>query len=113
MLLELPSNLLLHKFGARLTFMRIMVLRGLTSSATAFVTTPIQFYIARVLLGMFEAGTFPGFILYLSYWYPSHLRALVNGLFSFGMPITGVIGGPISGWIMKNLDGIAGWHGWQ
>ena len=92
LLLEVPSNLLLEKIGARLTFLRIMVLWGLTSAATAFVTEAWQFYTIRLLLGMFEAGFFPGIILYLTYWYPSHRRGRVTGLFLFGMPITGVIG---------------------
>lgn len=113
LLFEVPSNLWLEKIGARLSFLRIMVLWGLASAATAFVTTPTHFYIVRLLLGMFEAGFFPGVILYLTYWYPSARRGRVTGLFMFGMPITGVIGGPLSGWIMKNLDGVAGWHGWQ
>ena len=86
LLFEVPSNLLLEKIGARLTFLRIMVLWGLTSAATAFVTEPWQFYGIRLLLGVFEAGFFPGIILYLTYWYPSHRRGRVTGLFLFGMP---------------------------
>lgn len=113
LLFEVPSNLWLEKIGARLTFLRIMVLWGLTSAATAWVTSPTQFYLVRLLLGMFEAGFFPGIILYLTYWYPSARRGRVTGLFMFGMPITGVIGGPLSGWILKTFDGVAGWHGWQ
>lgn len=113
LLFEVPSNLLLEKIGARLTFLRIMVLWGLASSATAFVTEPWQFYGVRLLLGMFEAGFFPGIILYLTYWYPSHRRGRVTGLFLFGMPITGVLGGPLSGMIMSGMEGVAGMHGWQ
>lgn len=113
LLFEVPSNLWLEKIGARLTFLRIMVLWGLTSAATAWVTTPTHFYIVRLLLGVFEAGFFPGVILYLTYWYPSIRRGRVTGLFLFGMPITGVIGGPLSGWILKTFDGVGGWHGWQ
>jgi len=113
LLFEVPSNLLLEKIGARLTFLRIMVLWGLASSATAFVTEPWQFYGVRLLLGMFEAGFFPGIILYLTYWYPSHRRGRVTGLFLFGMPITGVLGGPLSGMIMGGMEGMAGMHGWQ
>ena len=113
LLFEVPSNLWLEKIGARLSFLRIMVLWGLTSAATAWITTPTHFYIIRLLLGVFEAGFFPGIILYLTYWYPSHRRGRVTGLFLFGMPITGVFGGPLSGWILKNFDGVAGWHGWQ
>jgi len=113
LMFEVPSNLWLEKIGARLSFLRIMVLWGLTSAATAWVSTPTQFYMVRLLLGVFEAGFFPGVILYLTYWYPSRRRGRVTGLFLFGMPITGAIGGPLSGWILKNWDGVSGWHGWQ
>lgn len=113
LLFEVPSNLLLEKIGARLSFLRIMVLWGLTSAATAFVTEPWQFYGIRLLLGMFEAGFFPGIILYLTYWYPSQRRGRVTGLFLFGMPITGVLGGPLSGTIMSGMEGLGGMHGWQ
>src|SRR5246127_2452718 len=84
LLFEVPSNLLLEKIGARLTFLRIMVLWGLTSAATAFVTSPWQYFGIRLMLGIFEAGFFPGIILYLTYWYPSHRRGRVTGLFLFG-----------------------------
>jgi D-galactonate transporter len=110
---EVPSNLLLEKIGARLSFLRIMVLWGLTSAATAFVTEAWHFYVIRLLLGMFEAGFFPGIILFLTYWYPSHRRGRVTGLFLFGMPITGVLGGPLSGMIMGGMEGLGGMHGWQ
>lgn len=110
---EVPSNLLMERIGARLTFLRIMVLWGLCSAATMFVTEPWHFYTVRLLLGMFEAGFFPGVILYLTYWYPSHRRARVTGLFLFGVPVTGIIGGPISGMIMGGMDGLHGLHGWQ
>jgi D-galactonate transporter len=113
LLFEVPSNLLLEKIGARLTFLRIMVLWGLTSAATAWVTEAWQFYGIRLLLGVFEAGFFPGIILYLTYWFPSHRRGRVTGLFLFGMPITGVLGGPLSGMIMSGMEGLGGWHGWQ
>jgi MFS family permease len=113
LLFEVPSNLLLEKIGARLTFLRIMVLWGLASAATAFVTAPWQFYGIRLLLGIFEAGFFPGIILYLTYWYPSQRRGRVTGLFLFGMPITGVLGGPLSGTIMNGMEGFGGMHGWQ
>ena len=102
LLFEVPSNLLLEKIGARLSFLRIMVLWGLASAATAFVTQAWQFYVIRLLLGIFEAGFFPGIILYLTYWYPSQRRGRVNRHAAlFGMPITGVLGGPLSGTIMS------------
>jgi D-galactonate transporter len=113
LLFEVPSNLWLEKIGARLTFLRIMVLWGLTSAATMLVTEPWQFYTIRLLLGVFEAGFFPGVILYLTYWYPSHRRGSITGLFLFGMPITGVLGGPLSGMIMSQMHGVNGWAGWQ
>jgi len=112
-LCELPSNLWMQKIGARLTFLRIMVLWGLTSAATMFVVEPWQFYGVRLLLGVFEAGFFPGVILYLTWWYPSHRRGRVTGLFLFGIPITGMIGGPLSGAILTHMDGIDGLAGWQ
>src|SRR6201997_878886 len=77
LLFEVPSNLLLEKIGARLTFLRIMVLWGLASAATAFVSAPWQFYGIRLLLGIFEAGFFPGIILYLTYWYPRDRKSVV------------------------------------
>ena len=112
-LCELPSNLWMQKIGARLTFLRIMVLWGLTSAATMLVVEPWQFYTVRLLLGVFEAGFFPGVILYLTWWYPSHRRGRVTGLFLFGIPITGVLGGPISGAILSGMDGVHGYAGWQ
>jgi D-galactonate transporter len=113
MLLEVPSNLLFEKIGARLTFLRIMVLWGLCSAATMFVSQPWQFYTLRILLGAFEAGFFPGVILYLTYWFPSQRRARMTGFFLVGMPVTGMLGGPISGLIMSGMNGVAGYHGWQ
>jgi MFS family permease len=113
LLLEVPSNLLFERIGARLTFLRIMVLWGLVSAATMFVSTPLQFYVLRFLLGAFEAGFFPGIILYLTWWYPSARRGRVTGQFLFAMPVAGVLGGPLSGWIMSSLDGVASLGGWQ
>src|SRR3954451_18366537 len=113
LLFEVPSNLLLEKIGARLTFLRIMVFWGLCSAAMMFVSQPWQFYTLRFLLGAFEAGFFPGVILYLTYWYPSHRRGRITGLFLFGMPITGVIGGPLTGLILSGMNGVNGWAGWQ
>ncbi len=113
LLCELPSNLWMQKVGARLTFLRIMVLWGLTSAATMLVVEPWQFYTVRLLLGVFEAGFFPGVILYLTWWYPSHRRGRVTGLFLFGIPVTGVLGGPLSGAILSGMDGVYGYAGWQ
>jgi len=113
LLFEIPSNLLLERIGARLTLLRIMVLWGLTSAGTMFVTTPAQFYLARFLLGLFEGGFFPGIILYLTYWYPSTRRAAVTGQFMFAVPVAGMIGGPLSAWILSSLDKVAGLDGWR
>ncbi|MBB3223090.1 MFS transporter [Pseudoduganella umbonata] len=112
-LFEVPSNLLLEKIGARKTLLRIMVLWGLTSAGMMFITTPTQLYIARFLLGLFEAGFFPGIILYFTYWYPSGMRARIIALFMSGMAVAGIIGGPLSGWIMNDMAGVNGWAGWQ
>ena len=113
LLFEVPSNMLLEKIGVRLTLLRIMVLWGITSAATMFVSTPTQFYVARFLLGVFEGGFFPGIILYLSYWFPSRRRGLVTGMFMFAVPIAGIIGGPVSGLILAQMDGVRGMQGWQ
>jgi len=113
LLFEVPSNMLLERIGARLTMLRILVLWGITSSATMFVSTPMQFYVARFLLGVFEGGFFPGIILYLTYWFPSSRRGLVTGMFMFAVPIAGIIGGPISGFIMTAMDGMHAMRGWQ
>jgi len=112
-LFEVPSNLLLEKIGARKTLLRIMLLWGLTSAGMMFVTTPTQLYVARFLLGLFEAGFFPGIILYFTYWYPSHMRAKIIALFMSGMAVAGILGGPLSGWIMNDMAGVNGWTGWQ
>ncbi|HEX3635357.1 MAG TPA: MFS transporter, partial [Paraburkholderia sp.] len=81
---EVPSNVLMHRFGARVWISRIMITWALISAATLFVTTPTQFYALRLLLGIAEAGFFPGIVLYLTYWYPSARRSRVNALFMVG-----------------------------
>lgn len=112
-LFEVPSNLMLHKVGVRKTFLRIMVPWGLVAAASAFMTSPAHFYAVRFLLGVFEAGFFPGVLLYLSFWIPSQRRASVMALFLSAMAISGIVGGPISGWIMNGMDGLWGMDGWQ
>jgi MFS family permease len=112
-LFEVPSNLMLHRIGARKTFLRIMVPWGLVSAAAAFMVDPVHFYVLRFLLGVFEAGFFPGVLLYLSYWIPSSRRAGVMALFLSAMAISGIVGGPISGGIIEGFDGLWGLHGWQ
>ena len=112
-LFEVPSNLLLERIGARKTLLRIMVLWGLVASAMMFVSTPLQFYIVRFLLGVFEAGFFPGVILYFTYWYPSVRRGQVIAIFMSATTIVSLIAGPLCGSILKYFDGLAGLHGWQ
>ena len=112
-LFEVPSNLLLERIGARKTLLRIMVLWGLTAAAMAFVTTPAQFYIARFLLGVFEAGFFPGVILYFTYWFPSVRRGQVIAIFMSATTIISVIAGPLCGATLKYFDGVYGLAGWQ
>jgi MFS family permease len=113
MLFEIPSNLWLEKIGARKTFARITILWGLTSIAMIFVKTAVGFYVLRFLLGSFEAGLLPGVVLYLTYWFPSRRRALMLGLFQTSIPITGIIGSPLSGWIMSFAGGRMHLANWQ
>lgn len=112
-LFEVPSNLLLAKYGARKTFVRIMLLWGAASVSMAWVSTPMQFYLLRFTLGVFEAGFFPGIVLYLTYWYPPLRRASVLSFFFAGVAVAGVIGGLVSGWIMRDMAGVLGLKGWQ
>jgi sugar phosphate permease len=112
-LFEVPSNIVLHKVGARRWIGRIMVTWGLLSAATMFVTSPMAFYVIRFLLGAAEAGFFPGIILYLTYWYPAARRGKATSLFLAAIPFAGILGGPFSGWILQSMAGVNGWQGWQ
>ncbi|WP_367848019.1 MFS transporter [Rhodoferax sp. WC2427] len=112
-LFEVPSNMILHRTGARVWIARIMVTWGIISSCMMFVTTPTMFYVLRFFLGVSEAGFFPGIILYLTYWFPSARRARVVALFMTAIALSGVVGGPLSGWIMQAFAGVNGWSGWQ
>ena len=112
-LFEVPSNIILHKVGARLWIARVMITWGLISGAMMFVKTPTMFYVMRFALGLAEAGLFPGVILYLTYWFPSERRGKITALFMTGIPMSGVIGGPLSGWILQALSGAHGLAGWQ
>jgi D-galactonate transporter len=112
-LFEVPSNLLLERIGVRKTLLRIMFTWGIVSTAIAFVQTPMQFYIGRFLLGVLEAGFFPGIILYLTYWYPSARRGQIIALFLSATAIASVIAGPLSGATLKYFNDIGGLHGWQ
>lgn len=107
---EVPSNLIMHKVGARWWMTRIMVTWGLVAAAFALVQGPNSFYALRFLLGVAEAGFFPGVMLYLTYWYPAARRSWATGLFYMGLPIANMIGNPLSGGLLE-LDGVLGISG--
>jgi ACS family tartrate transporter-like MFS transporter len=111
-LFEVPSNLILERIGARVWIARIMITWGIISMAMFLVQGPVSFYVLRFLLGVAEAGFFPGMILYLTYWFPARERARGVALFMTAVPIAGVIGSPLSGALLT-LDGLAGLAGWQ
>jgi len=112
-LFEVPSNLLLVRIGARLTLARITILWGLTSMAMMLVRSESLFYILRFLLGVFEAGFFPGVVLYLTFWFPAEQRGRINGLFMTSFAIAGIVGGPLAGLIMSTMGGVGGLANWQ
>lgn len=109
---EIPSNLALNRFGARIWISRIMLTWGIISGAQAFVADEFSFYVVRFLLGIAEAGFFPGIIFYMTLWFPASYRARVVGLFMFAVPVSTVIGSPMSGYLL-NLHGALGLEGWQ
>lgn len=111
-LFEVPSNLFLERFGARRWIARIMFTWGLVSAAMVFVSGQWSLVTVRFLLGIAEAGFFPGIIFYLTLWFPSVYRARIVGLFMAAIPLSGVIGGPVSGYLL-GLNGVAGLQGWQ
>jgi ACS family phthalate transporter-like MFS transporter len=113
LLFEIPSNLLLEHSGARKSLLRIMVLTGLVSGATLFVKLPAHFYLVRLTLGAAQSGFFPGVILYLTYWYPSALRARMTAMFLLGLPTAGLVGNALSGWLLNRFAGVLGLSGWQ
>lgn len=110
---EIPNNLILRKYGARITLARIMICWGLISAAFMFMTTPMHYYILRVLLGIAEAGLFPGILLYISFWIPASRRAGFTAMFMSSMALASIIGGPLSGFIMHYFEGVGGMRGWQ
>ncbi|MEY4241177.1 MAG: hypothetical protein RJA14_873 [Pseudomonadota bacterium] len=112
-LFEVPSNLWMKRIGARLTIARIMFLWSLFSAMTAFMLVPWHFYTLRFLLGVAEAGFFPGVLLYLSYWAPAARRARMTAQFMAAMALAGIIANPLGGVIMTSMEGVAGLHGWQ
>ena len=109
---ELPSNLLLYRFGARRWLARIMITWGLAAAGTAFVQSPTSFYVLRFLLGVAEAGFFPGVTFLLASWFPAQYRVRVLAWFMLGVPISSVIAGPMSGWLLQ-LNGLLDLKGWQ
>src|ERR1700742_1370201 len=111
-LFEVPSNLLMARYGARVWFARILIGMGLVSMAGAFVQTPNQLYIARFLLGVAEAGYFPAIIIYLTAWFRSKEQATVVAMFTAAIPVSYVIGTPLSTWIMDHVNGL-GLTGWR
>lgn len=113
LMFEIPSNIALHKFGARRWIARIMMTWGLLSAAMMFIETPMTFYVLRFLIGIAEAGFFPGIIFYLTSWFPNHRRGVMISLFLVGLPISNMLGSLISGLIMQHFDGVAGYAGWQ
>jgi MFS family permease len=112
-LFDIPSNIILERFGARKWIARIMVTWGIISGSMMFVKSETAFYTLRFLLGVAEAGFFPGIILYLTYWYPPERRAKITALFLTAMPFSLFAGGMLSGWIMKTFNGVIGLTGWQ
>ena len=112
-LFEVPSNLLLQRLGARFWIARIMIVWGLVSTAMVFTRGPVSFYALRFVLGLAEAGFFPGVILYLTFWYTRAHRARMVAAFMTAIALSGLVGGPVSGWILGRLDGLGGYRGWQ
>ncbi len=110
---EVPCNLALQKLGAKYWLGPIMIVWGLVSASTMFVKTAHQFYAVRFLLGVVESGFFPGVILYLTFWFTSKHRAKVVSSFMTAIALSGVIGGPISGWILDHMSSLSGLRGWQ
>ena len=108
---EVPSTLMLHKVGARIWLSRIMVTWGLVSAAMMFAHDETSFYILRFLLGVAEAGLSPGVVLYLTYWFPQNQRGSAYGIYYFGVPVSLMVGGPVSGWLLESAQfGLTGWQ---
>lgn len=112
-LFELPSNLLMQRFGPRFWIARIMITWAVLSAGMVFVTTPTQFYVLRFLLGIAEAGFFPGIVFYLTLWFPSWRSARTLGLFILVTPLSTIVGSPLSGLILKLFENVGGLHNWQ
>jgi ACS family phthalate transporter-like MFS transporter len=113
LLLEVPSNLLMQRIGARKTLSRILLLWGLITVATAFARTSNEFVVARLALGAAEAGFFPGALLYMTYWFPARYRARVTSRFIIANAVAGIVGAPLSGWILTAMGGVWQLQAWQ
>jgi Sugar phosphate permease len=112
-LFEVPSNLLMHRYGARFWMFRIMFTWGLLSAGFAFAYNETIFLTLRFLLGIAEAGFFPGIVYYMTYWFPGRYRMQVMGMFYFGVPLAYVLGSPLSGFLLEYMHSFLGLHGWQ
>ncbi|ALS61682.1 MFS transporter [Pandoraea norimbergensis] len=111
-LCEVPSNLALYRFGARRWLARIMITWGIFAAATALATGPMSFYVIRLLLGIGEAGFFPGVIFFLAVWFPANYRTRVLAWFTVSTPLSSLVGGPLSTWLLQ-MDGMLGLAGWK
>src|ERR1700755_58717 len=111
-LFEVPSNIILDRVGARIWIARVMITWGLVSAAMAFISGATSFYVLRFLLGVAEAGFFPGIILYLTYWFPARERAAVTALFMAAQALSTILGSPVSGALLE-MNGLLGLRGWQ
>ncbi len=113
LLFEVPSNIILAKVGSRRWIARIMISWGIASAAMMFVHSETVFYLLRFLLGVLEAGFVPGVVYCFMHWFPASLRGRINSLFFMSIAVCGLIGGPISGAIMKYMNAVGGLAGWQ
>ena len=109
---EIPSNMAMYRVGARRWIARIMVTWGIASAGTALVVGPYSFYAVRFVLGLAEAGFFPGITFFLAAWFPAHVRARMLAWFLVGIPLSSAIGGPVCGWLLQ-FDGLGGLAGWK
>ena len=112
-LFEVPSNIIMTRTGARFWIGRIMLTWGVISGLMMFVQTELHFYVLRFLLGLAEAGFIPGVLYYLSCWFPAKARGRATSMFMMGIPLAGMIGAPLSGWLLRSMSGTAGLAGWQ
>ncbi len=110
---EIPSNLMMQKIGAKIWLARIAITWGLVSASFAFVQGPNSFVAMRFVLGVTEAGLFPGIIMYLALWFPNKVRVQMFAIFYLAQPFSQLVGAPLSGWLLNVGDRIPGWHGWQ